>query len=92
MTRRPVPRFLRVANVVAGILFLAGAGVYVRAWWGLHSLESYEAAADAELFAGLARFSHFWDLSRIGIALVLAALALAVLTAVAALVVRRSPR
>lgn len=89
MTRRPVPRSLRIANAAALLVFLAGAGVYGRAWLGMRALKSYEADADAALFAGLERFNHFWELSRLGIGLVLAALLLALLTAVAAVMMGR---
>jgi hypothetical protein len=87
-----VPPVLRIANAVSGLLFLAGALIYVRAWLGMRALEAYEAEPDAELFAGVARFTHFWELSRLGIGIVLAALGLAVLAAIAAMVVRRRDR
>ncbi len=92
MTRRPVPRPFRIANILAGILFAVGALIYGRAWLGMCALASYETPAGADPFAGMARFNHFWELSRIGIRVVLAALGLAVLTALTAWIAgRRAP-
>lgn len=84
----PVPRGLRLLNVLSLLLFLAGAGLYIRAWFGMERLQTYEADPEAALFSGLAEFDHFWNLSRIGIWLVWAAVAVAVIAAIAAVVVR----
>ena len=85
----PVPRSLRALNVVALLLFFAGAGLHLRSWLGMRRLRGYQPDPDAPLFAGMAEFQHFWELSRIGTWLVWAGLALAVLAAIAAFVVRR---
>lgn len=87
--RRRVPRALRLVNLLAGLLFVAGAGVYIRAWLGMRELERHPPGPEAELFAGMARFDHFWVLSRIGVWLVGSALLVAVLAAIAAAVLRR---
>ena len=86
---RPVPRSLRVVNAVALLLFLGGAGLHVHAWLGMERLRENPPEAGAEPFAGMARFNELWELSRLGTWLVLTALALAVIAAVAALVLRR---
>lgn len=85
----PVPRGLRLLNILSLLLFLAGAGLYIRAWFGMHGLEAYQADPDAAIFSGMAQFNHFWNLSRIGIWLVWAAVAVAVIAAIGAVVIRR---
>lgn len=87
--RRAVPRSLRILNVVALLLFLAGAGLHFRSWLGMRALRQYTPDPDAPLFAGMAEFEHYWQLSRIGSWLVWAALGLAIIVAIAALVMRR---
>lgn len=90
MSERSVPFVLRLVNLLAGGLLVGGASLYVRAWFGMRSLQSYEADPNAELFAGMARFNHFWELSRLALGLVLAGLAVAALAALAAYFVRRA--
>lgn len=89
MTKAPVPRALRLVNVLALLLVLAGAGLHVWSWLGMRRLESYVAPPDAPAFSGMARFDHYWELSRLGTWLVLAGVGVAVLSAIAAVVVRR---
>lgn len=79
----PVPRWIRIVNGLSLLLLLAGAAVYARAWFGMQGLRSYEAAPDAAPFAGMAQFNHFHELSRIGVWLVVAGVAVAVLAAIA---------
>lgn len=89
---RPVPRALRAVNVLALLLFLAGAGLHVRSWLGMRGLREYQARPDGPLFAGMAEFEHFWQLARIGTWLVWAAVALAILAAIAAVLADRRRR
>jgi hypothetical protein len=86
---RSVPPSFRLLNGLAALLFLVGAGVYVRAWLGLRGLRSYQASPGDEAFAALSRFQHFWNLSRIGVALVWGAVGVAVLAALAWALLRR---
>lgn len=74
--------------MLALVLFLSGAGLYARSWLGMRELRDRAADADAgaPLFAAMARFDHFWMLSRIGVWLVMAAVGVAVLAAVAAVI------
>ncbi len=89
MSVQGVPRSIRLVNLLAALLFVAGAGVYIWAWLGMRALESYVTAPDAAAFAGTARFSHYVELYYIGFWLVGAAVAVAVASAIAALVVQR---
>lgn len=86
---RPVPRGLRVLNLLVLVLFLAGAGLYARAWVGMERLTSYQPAADEPLFSAMARFDRLWGLSITGTWLVSAAVLGAVAVAVAFDVHRR---
>lgn len=86
---RPVPRVLRAVNVLALVIFAAGAAVYARAWLGMRALREYEAPPDAPLFSAMERFNHFWELSRIGLWLVGASVAVAVIAALARVVAQR---
>lgn len=79
-------------NLLALLLFLLGTGVYAWAWVGMRRLEGYVATPDAEHWAGMAQFNHYWNLSRLGLWLVVAALVVAVVAAIAAIVVRRRAR
>lgn len=86
---RPVPRGLRVLNLLVLFLFLAGAGLYARAWVGMHRLTSYQPTLDEPLFSAMARFDRLWGLSITGTWLVSAAVLGAVAVAVALVVHRR---
>lgn len=92
MTDHAVPRFLRLVNILAVGLLAAGAGLYARAWVGMRGLESYEVDPSAQLFAGIAEFNRFWELSRLAMALILAGLAVAAVSSLAAYLVRRTRR
>lgn len=89
MPSRPVPRALRVVNLLALLLLVAGAGFHAWSWSGMRGLESYVPPPDAPAFSGLARFEHYWQMSRIGTWLVWSGVGVAVLTAVVAVVVAR---
>ena len=89
---RSVPPSFRLLNGLAALLFLVGAGIYVRAWLGMRGLERYEASPGEGAFAALARFQHFWNLSRIGVGLVWGAVGVGVLAALAWAILRRRER
>ena len=89
-SQAPVPRSLRALNLVALVLFLAGAGLHARAWLGLERLRSSQPGGGEAAFSGMARFDHLWRLSEIGQWLIVAAIAVAVVAAAAAVVVRRN--
>lgn len=89
MSTYRVPRPLRLVNVLALLLLLLGAALYIWAWLGLHGLESYSPPVDAEPMSGMARFDRFWKVSRIGIWLVWSGLGVGVVSAMAALMIRR---
>lgn len=84
-----VPRPLRAVNLVALLLFLAGAALYVRAWIGLRELRSYVGDPAAPPFSAMALFNHYHLLSQIGVWLVVAAVTVAVIAAIAAVIHRR---
>lgn len=92
MAKAPVPRALRAVNVLALLLVVAGAGLHVWSWFGMRGLKSYVTPPDSPAFSGMARFNHYWELSRLGTWLVLAGVGVGVLTAIAALVVQRRRR
>lgn len=82
----PVPRIGRILDLVGLGLLLAGGGLYGWAWLGMRRLESVQPVSrEAGDFAAMARFQDLWELSRVG----LAVMVLGVLTAVAAMVVAR---
>lgn len=88
MTRR-VPRIGRVLDLVGLLLFLAGAAVYARAWFGLRDMEAFQRADTAPTFAALEHADALSRTGRIGLGLMAAAAVVAVL---AALVARRVGR
>lgn len=89
MARRPVPRGLRLLNLLLLFVFLAGAGTYARAWFGMDALTRYQPSPTDPPFAAMARFHAMWELSITGIWLVWASVLGAVAVAVAAVIVRR---
>lgn len=89
MPSAPVPRSLRLVNALALLFVLAGAGLHLWSWFGMRRLESYVPPEDAPPFSGLARFEHYWELSRVGNWLVFTGVGVAVVAAIAAVVVRR---
>ena len=87
-----VPRSLRIINGLVLVMLVAGAGLYVWAWYGLRDLEANPPGPDAAPFAGMARFDELWLLNVIGRWLVVGAIALAIIAALAAAVAQRSDR
>ena len=85
----PVPRFLRVVNAGALLLFLAGGWLHFHSWRGMERLRQNPPEAGDEPFVGMTRFNDLWELSRLGTWLILTACAIAVLAAAAAVVIRR---
>jgi len=70
----PVPRFARLLDLLGLVLFLAGAACYGWAWIGLEELRTVQPVSDnSQHFAAVARFNDLWELSRVGIGLMLAA-------------------
>lgn len=67
--RSPVPRIGRVLDVVGLVVFLGGLGTYARAWIGMRRLGAAGADPSAPLFSGMREFQRWWELSRVGIAL-----------------------
>lgn len=70
--------------MVAAIIFVAGAGLYIRAWVGLRSLSGWVPPEDAPAFAGLARFRHLTRISEIGLWTIGMAVAVAAVAAAVA--------
>lgn len=68
-SRNPVPRIGRVLDVLGLVVFLAGLGVYGRSWLGMRRLEAEGVDPAAPLFSGMQEFDRMWELSRVGIAL-----------------------
>lgn len=86
---RRVPRGLRALNSLALLLFLAGAGLYARAWLGMNRLQSFEAPPGAGALAGMEQYASLLKGSWIAVALVVTALGVAVAAAVVRLVLER---
>lgn len=85
----PVPRILRVVNVLLLVVFLIGAGIYIRAWLGMQALTAYESTPGEPLFSAMALFDQYWGLSITGLWVMSAAGLGAVGAAIAAVVMRR---
>lgn len=68
-SRAPVPRIGRLLDVVGLVLFVAGLAVYGRAWVGMRGLEAAGADPSAPLFSGMREFDRWWELSRVGVSL-----------------------
>ena len=66
MNRR-VSRAERVRDLAAAALLVAGLALYAYAYSGMRALASGRGAAERELFGSLARFNHYWTMSRAGI-------------------------
>ncbi|MFW6199495.1 MAG: hypothetical protein ACOC8K_02885 [Gemmatimonadota bacterium] len=84
--RRPVPRIGRLLDGLGALVFLAGAAVYGRAWWGLRSLgeQPDQPAGDELSFAAVERFVELQEVSRIGLVLMIVGAAVAVVAALVA--------
>lgn len=66
-----VPRIGRVLDGVGLVLFLAGGGVFVRAWLGFRQLPAFERRADDPPMAAVQLADGFLRLQRIGVGLML---------------------
>lgn len=84
--KRPVPRVGRILDGVGILLFLAGAGLYARAWWGLRRLESSPepSTEDSGAFATVARVEDLHELSDKGLLLMAVGFVVAVVAAAVA--------
>lgn len=87
MTERRVPRIGRVLDIVAALLFLAGAALYARSWIGLRDMDAFLRVSGDTQFAAIARADELSRLGRIGVITMIAGVALGV---VAAIVARRA--
>lgn len=85
----PVPRSVRAVNVLALLIFLAGAALYARAWVGMRSLYDYEPPPDAPPFSAMALFNDYWQMSRLALLIISGAVAVALLAAGALVLLRR---
>ena len=83
---RPVPRIGRVLDVVSALLFLVGAALYARSWFGLRAMDTFEPATDATPWAAVAHANALSRLGRFGLAVMAAGVLVGV---VAAIVARR---
>ena len=72
---KDVARIGRILDLAGLILFLGGAGCYVRAWFGFRSLPEYVRDPGGELWATVRIADGYWRLEKIGVALMLAGVA-----------------
>lgn len=84
--RRPVPRIGRIMDALSALVFLAGAAVYARSWFGLRDMDAFLRATDRASFAAVERADALSRLGRVGIALMIAGVVIGI---VAAIVARR---
>ena len=84
--RMPVPRMGRILDAVSALVFLAGAAVYARSWFGLRDMDAFLRAAGSASFAAVERADALSRLGRVGLALMVAGVVIGI---VAAIVARR---
>lgn len=64
----PVPRIGRILDLVGLILFLAGAGLFARAWQGFREVRAFVPAPGDALWAATQMADGYWRMQRLGVA------------------------
>lgn len=75
MTVHRVPRIGRILDGIGILLFLAGAGLFARAWIGFQEVRAYVPGPDAPLWAATELANGYWRMQRVGGALMAAGVA-----------------
>ena len=75
MTRH-VSRAERVRDLAAAALLATGVALYAYAYSGMRTLAGGRAGAETELFGTIARFNRYWTISRAGLVIAAAGLAM----------------
>jgi hypothetical protein len=82
--RPTVSRTGRLLDVAGLVLMLGGAGCYLRAFAGMRALQRRPRVPGDVPFAAMAEFERWWNLSRLGGAVFLAGVVIAVTAAIVA--------
>ncbi len=86
-----VPRIGRVLDLAGALVFLGGAALYARSWLGLRGMEEFVRADSDATFAAVERADSLSRLGTIGVALMIAGVAIGALAAIVARRARREP-
>lgn len=76
MTQPPVPRIGRVLDVAGLLVFLAGAGLFVRAWLGFQEVRAFVPGPDDPLWAATELANGYWRMQRVGVGVMVLGVAL----------------
>ena len=79
-----MPRIGRALDLVAALIFAAGAAFYAWSWIGLRDIDDFVRPEGGDTFATVIRANELSLLGRIGIGLMIAAVATGVVAAVVA--------
>ena len=74
MSRR-VTRAERARDLLAAMLLTGGAALYAYAYAGMRTLAAQRETAGQALWASLRRFDYYWTMSRVGLVILAAGLA-----------------
>ena len=85
-----VPRIGRSLDLAALALFLVGAGVYARSWWGLRNMESFQRADPRDIFAASREAERLSELSGVGVGIMAAAVLIGIIAFVVARRVKKA--
>ncbi|MEQ1856195.1 MAG: hypothetical protein ABL963_06990 [Longimicrobiales bacterium] len=72
---KTVPRIGRVLDLVGLLLFLGGGALFVRAWLGFQSVPDYQPSVDDPAWAAVSIADGYWRLQKIGVAIMVAGIA-----------------
>jgi len=86
-----VPRIGRMLDLLGALLFLGGATLYARSWIGLRDMDRFVRAPGDVSFAAVERADELSRIGTIGVALMIAGVAVGVLAAIVARRMRRAP-
>ena len=84
MTTRPVPRIGRVLDAIGALIFLGGALLYARSWFGLRDMDSFQRGSEDVAFAAVEHADALSRLGRVGLAVMAAGVLVGVIAAIVA--------